>query len=264
MDNRSLLGSTFDKVASQYHQARPRYPSGLFSDLVDATGLMPRHRLLEVGSGTGIATIPLARMGFDITCIEPGTALVEEAKKNLASSKVRFINATFEDWQPTDAQTFDLVYSATAWHWTDPETRYRRAADVLRAGGYLAFWSALHVFPDDGDSFFKDIQPVYEEIGERLPVDAAWPRPGELVDQSEEVSDSGFFDPVLVRHYDWETAMDAETYINLLNTFSGHIAMADWQRDKLFSEIRRRISQRQIPAVRRHWGCALHVAQLKR
>jgi hypothetical protein len=45
----------------------------------------------------------------------------------------------------------------------------------LRSDGHLAFWSATHLIPDDGDPFFDDIQDVYEEIGEGLPPDA--PRP---------------------------------------------------------------------------------------
>lgn len=225
--------------------------------------MLPPHRLLEVGCGTGIATIPFAHKGFDITCLEPGAALAAEARKNLTAFKVQVVNSSFEDWQRSHVQPFELVYSATAWHWIDPEVRYQLAANALRPGGYLAFWSALHIFPDDGDAFFKDIQPVYEEIGEHLPADARWPRPGELQDQTTEVVSSGHFDMVLVRHYDWETEMDAEAYINLLNTFSGHIAMADWQRARLYAEIRERINQRKDPVVRRHWGCVLHIAQLK-
>jgi hypothetical protein len=62
-----------------------------------------------------------------------------------------------------------LVYAATAWHWVDPAVRYRRARAALRPGGHLAFWSALHVMPDDGDPFFREIQDVYGEIGEALP-----------------------------------------------------------------------------------------------
>jgi hypothetical protein len=37
---------------------------------------------------------------------------------------------------------------------------------------------------------------------------------------------------------------DAEEYIALLSSFSGHIAMADWQRERLFGEIRRRLALR--------------------
>jgi hypothetical protein len=47
----------------------------------------------------------------------------------------------------------------------------------------------------------------------------------------------------------------------LLNTFSGHIAMEDWKRARLYSEIRLRLDRRPDKTVRRHWGAVLHIAR---
>jgi hypothetical protein len=69
------------------------------------------------------------------------------------------------------------------------------------------------------------------------------------------------FEVVAVRQHDWERVYDAEESIELLSTFSGHLSMADWQRDRLFGEIRRRLARRPDRSVRRHWGTVLHVAQ---
>ena len=66
---------------------------------------------------------------------------------------------------------------------------------------------------------------------------------------------------VHVRHFDWEQVYDAEGYIELLNTFSGHIAMQAWQRDRLYGEIRRRLAARPDRSLRRHFGAVLHVAR---
>ena len=62
--------------------------------------------------------------------------------------------------------TFDLVYAATAWHWLDPAVRFHRAHRLLRSGGHLAFWNALHAFPADFAPFFTEIQGGYDAIGE--------------------------------------------------------------------------------------------------
>lgn len=173
----------------------------------------------------------------------------------------RITKARFEDWEPREGQQFVLVYAATAWHWLDPEVRYVKAWKVLRPRRYLAFWEAVHVFPENGDSFFREIQDVYDEIGHSLPEGAAWPRPGELQELSEEILRSGQFEVVLVRQFDWERTYDADGYIELLNTFSGHIAMEDWQRDRLYGEIKRRLAQRPDGLLRRHWGGVLHVSR---
>ena len=157
--------------------------------------------------------------------------------------------------------TFDLVYAATAWHWIDPAVKYRKAWDLLRPGGHLAFWAAEHVVPAGGDPLFREIQDVYDEIGEGVPPGTRFPGPGELPDHRAEIAQTGLFTDITVRHFDWEVSYDAEAYIRLLSTFSGHIAMAPWQRDRLYGEIRRLLAERPGGRLRRHWGAVLHVAR---
>jgi len=58
--HRELLRSTFDEAAELYHRARPGYPAALFDDLAELTSIRPGSRVLEIGPGTGQATLPLA------------------------------------------------------------------------------------------------------------------------------------------------------------------------------------------------------------
>ncbi|MGH9212568.1 MAG: class I SAM-dependent methyltransferase [Acidimicrobiales bacterium] len=206
------------------------------------------------------ATLPLARRGFRITCIEPGAALAAVALTNLTTFEVDVVQARFEDWIPA-GEPFAMVFAATAWHWVDPTVRYRKAAEVLEPRGYLGLWAARHVFPYDGDPFFVELQEVYDEIGETLPPGATLPRPQELKDDRDEIEASGLFEVIDITQYDWETVYDADSYIDLLNTFSGHIALHAWQRDRLYGEIRRRLAARPDGRLRRHWGAVLQIAQ---
>lgn len=260
--NRERLRSTFESSAERYHQSRPEYPDEVFDALVELAALEEGAQLLEVGCGTGKATLPLARRGFAITGIELGAGLAAQARRNLAGfPPVRILQAAFENWEPPDGTRYDLVYAATSWHWIDPARRYPQAWRLLRPGGHLAFWSAAHVTPADGDPFFEDLQEVYEEIGEGMPPGVATNRPGSLPDARSEIEHSKLFTDVHLRHFDWETRYDADGYIALLETFSGHIAMAPWQRERLFGEVRRRLAQRPDGLLRRHWGAVLHVAR---
>jgi hypothetical protein len=120
------------------------------------------------------------------------------------------------------------VYAATAWHWVHPELRYRKAHRLLRPGGHLAFWSALHAFPAGCDPFFAEIQDVYDAIGESHPGEWPPPPPDEIPDDRAE--------GVQVRRYVWETSYTADDYIALLDTFSGHIAMETAKREHLSTE----------------------------
>jgi SAM-dependent methyltransferase len=259
---REHLSETFNSVAETYHRARPDYPDELFTELIEAAGLRPGSDLLEIGCATGKATQALARHGYGITCVEQGAELAAAARRNLAGyDDVRVVTGKFESWQPPAGRRFDLVYAATAWHWIDPWQRCRLAWQCLRPSGHLAIWSAGHVLPDGGDPFFAELQEVYDEIGEGLPATWTSPRPGDLDDNVAELTASGLFSIVRVRHFDWEMTYDAAGYIELLDTFSGHLAMEQWQRDRLYGEIRRRLAARPDGLLRRHWGAALTVAR---
>ncbi|MDQ6901030.1 MAG: class I SAM-dependent methyltransferase [Candidatus Dormibacteraeota bacterium] len=259
---RDRLSSTFDCASDLYQGARPEYPAEVFERLTRIAGLRSGDRLLELGCATGKATLPLAERGFRITCIEPGPQLAAAARRNLAAFPgVDIVAGRFEDWPNRERERFDLVFAATAWHWIDPAVRYSKAWEVLRARGHLAFWAAVHVFPEGGDRFFIEIQDVYDEIGEGWPAERSRPRPGELKDQSEEIDASGLFRTIEVRHFDWEQTYDADGYVELLETFSGHLTMERWQRDRLYGEIRRRLEQRHDRSLRRHWGGVLHIAR---
>jgi SAM-dependent methyltransferase len=259
--DRERLRTTFDSAAGFYQEARPEYPGELFSELISLAHLGPGSRLLEAGCATGKATVPLARRGFQVTCLEIGPALAAAARQTLAPFPAAdVIRADFEEWQPPGDCPFDLVFAATAWHWIDPAVRYRKAWTLLRPGGHLAFWNATHVFPRDADPFFYEIQHTYDEIGEGLPPGTPWPRPGQLPDEQAEIVGSGLFADVRIRQFAWEVSYTAGEYIRLLDSFSGHIAMARWQRDRLYGEIRRLLARRPDGRLRRHWGAVLHVA----
>jgi SAM-dependent methyltransferase len=260
--DRDRLKVTFDTIADRYHQARPAYPEELFAALVAGARLRPGARLLEVGCGTGMATMPLATRGYAITCLEPGPRLAASARQRLAAyPNVQIVAQAFEDWQPTEAGSFDLVYAATAWHWIDPSVGYQLAWRCLRPGGHLAMWGAGHVLPADGDPFFREIQDVYDEVGEGLPPDTEFPVPGQQPTIRSEIERDGLFTVTVATEFVWELRYTAEEYISLLDTFSGHIDMADWQRDRIYGEVRRRLAVRPDGTLRRHWGAVLQIAR---
>jgi hypothetical protein len=134
---------------------------------------------------------------------------------------------------------------------------------LLRRRGRLAFWSALHAFPSGFDSFFTEIQEVYDEIGESYGDDWPPPPPEQIADASEEIEASGLFEEIRVRRYVWERQYTADEYVALLETFSGHITMDAAKRERLYREIRERIGNRAEQRVRRHWYAILHVARRK-
>lgn len=257
------LRSTFDRVASRYDDARPGYPAEVYADLIALTGVGPSARLLEVGCGPGKATLPLARMGFAITAVELGPALAAEARRRLGGFPlVSVVTSSFEDWAAPPGTRFDLVYAATAWRWVEPESGYAKAATLLAPGGHLAVWNAEHAFPAGFDPFFTEIQQVYDALGEGD--GAPWPPPPPE-DQPDgtaaEFAESGLFEVVGTRRHVWALRYTAAEYIALLDTFSGHIAMAPGNRAHLYREVRRLLAARPDGRLTRHWSAVLTVGR---
>ena len=134
-EDRHRLRTTFDETALLYDEARTGYPEELFDDVVSLSGILPGSRVLEIGCGTGQATLPLARRGYRILCVELGENLAAVACRNLAPypwAEVR--TGDFEGF-PLQEGAFDLTVSATAFHWLDPAVAYPKVARALRPGG---------------------------------------------------------------------------------------------------------------------------------
>jgi SAM-dependent methyltransferase len=223
---RARLGLMFDEDAELYDRARPGYPSRLYDDLAELAGIRDGSRVLEVGCGTGQATVPLAARGCRITALDAGPRMAAVARRKLAAcAAVEVVTAEFEHW-PLPAEPFDAVVSATAFHWIDPAVRMVRAADALRPGGALAVVRTQHV-RGGTEEFFAEVQRCYE----RFDPDT---RPGLLPpeaagidgsDHAAEVARSGRFGPTVFRRHERDITYTTAEYLDVLRTYSGHRAL---------------------------------------
>jgi SAM-dependent methyltransferase len=216
------LRSTFDQAAELYDRVRPRYPPALFDDLATLTGIGPGSRVLEIGPGTGQATIPLAERGCQVVAVELGAHLAAVARRNLARfPAVEVVTAAFEDW-PLPAEPFDLVLAATAFHWIDPAVRVAKAADALRPGGWLATIATHHVAGGD-ESFFAEAQDCYTRWDPATPPEGATlPAASSIPSSSDELDRSHRFGSAEFRRYEWDRSYTTAGYRELLLTYSGH------------------------------------------
>jgi SAM-dependent methyltransferase len=254
--------ATFEEVPELYDRARPGYPAELFDDLVELADLRAGSRLLEIGCGTGQATVPLAERGVEIVCVELGAGLAAVARRSLARfSGVELFHAAFEDWEPEPrAEPFDAAVSFTAFHWIDPEVRYAKAARLLRRGGALAVVETKHVVPEGSDAFWVEVQEDYDAV---LPSAENRPpgRPEDVGDLRGEFAESGAFGEVVVRRYLADIAYSAEEYLAVLDTYSGHRTMEPEACERLYERIRRRIEALPEPKVTKTYLFTLNLAR---
>jgi SAM-dependent methyltransferase len=248
---------SFDEIAELYDRARPLYPKSVFDELVVFAGLTAGGRILEIGCGTGQATVPLVERGFEIVCVELGERLAAVARQKLARfPRVEIVNAAFETWEPVRAE-FDAVVAFTAFHWIDPDVRYAKPARLLARDGALAVVGTKHVLPADGDKFWVEVQADYDAV---VPGDENRPppRPDEVADLSHEFDVAGFRD-VVVRRYLWDVPYGADEYLAVLDTYSGNRALDAGARRRLFERIHARISAAPGGLVRKTYLATLTV-----
>jgi SAM-dependent methyltransferase len=111
--------------------------------LVDACGIGPGMRVLDVASGTGNAALPAARKGADVTASDLTPALLKAGRERAESEGLRL------EWVEADAQhlpfeneSFDFVMSAIGVMFAP---HHQEAADelvrVCRTGGKIGLLS---------------------------------------------------------------------------------------------------------------------------
>lgn len=174
---RRRYAQIFDDVAEEYDRERRGYPDGLIDAAVRAGPLLAGPgrgaRVVEVGCGTGLLTAALVARGLAVEAVDPGANMIRLARRRVGEgAPVRFHQRRFEDVALPDA-TFAAVFSATAFHWIEPEVGWARAAGLLAPGGILALlqycdvWDASTV--DDWRELHAALVKVAPEIGSRWP-----------------------------------------------------------------------------------------------
>ncbi len=254
----SDLRSIFDEDAALYDRARPDYPAALFTDLVELTGLGPGSRVIEIGPGTGQATRSLAATGARVTAVELGPELAAVLAANVRGTDVEVVTSAFEDWTPQ--HRVDLVASFTAWHWVDHATRADRVLAALAPGGRLATVTTAHVRGDTVE-FFAQAQECYLRWDPATDPDEVFRSPAELPEITDEIDTDPRFAPAVRRRYVRDITYNADDYLAVLQTYSGHRALSAERRRGLLACLRTLIEDQHGGKITKTYLHELRVAQ---
>lgn len=235
---RHQLRAGFDLAAEDYQRTRPLCPSQLFDDLIDQSGLRPGDRIIEIGCGTGQATVPLAQRGLAVTAIELGAELAAVARRRLAAfPAAEVVTCTFEDWRPQGAPP-SAVVAVNSLHWIDPELRYAKPYELLRPGGAMVIAGCMWARPTDADRFWTDVQEDYRAVGfEGDPP----PPPGQIGPRHLPPEADGLFEEVASLRYPFEMRYSAGDYLANLATQSGTRALGEVRSAEFLTRVRHRL-----------------------
>ncbi len=235
-----LRRTSFGRNARQYDAARPSYPEAAIDEVIGWAGA---QRVLEVGAGTGKATLVFARRPIELTAIEPDAQMAAVLRAHVAGySNVTVVETKFEVWSETG---FDLVVAAQSFHWIEPEARYRCAAAALRPGGALAI--LMNEKADLAPSLRGELDDAYT----RWRPDAKNDLVQGAVEAARtkwttEIDASGLFGPVHGAVFPWSVRYTSAEYVALVETYSDHAVLEDVRRAGLNADI--------AAAIDRHGG----------
>lgn len=242
------LNWIFDTVADTYEKLRPGYVDELYQTIFEYKPIDGTSRVVEVGIGGGQATLPILNTGCDLLAVDYGENFCEICREKFKDyPNFSAISGKFEDIDFNGK--YDLIYSASAFHWIPEEVGYKKVYDMLKDGGVFARF-ANHPFRDKGKpELSAEMDRIYAEYYCEYHNKELKP----LVEYTEQqaydralIAEKYGFTDIQYKLFYRTRTFTAKEYIMLLGTYSDHIAIEETIRNKFFSKIEE--------AINRHGG----------
>lgn len=134
----------------------------------------------------------------------------------------------FEDFAAAEG-SFDLIVSGAAFHWVDPEVKFRKSAGLLRPGGWLALLDTEEHY---NDPLGAALLGMWTARGDS---DGAWVR--RLAD-TEVITGTGLFDTPIQRTDSQWITRPVDVVIGVENTRATSLSWPDDIRRGFTEELR--------------------------
>ncbi|MBK1813227.1 methyltransferase domain-containing protein [Clostridium sp. YIM B02505] len=255
------LRLTFNEVASEYDRMRPLYAEELFEDVIKYTDLDSSKNALEIGIGTGQATLPFLKSGCKVTAIELGSKMAAFTKEKFSEfENFNVINDDFESIV-LENNSYDLIYSASAFQWINPQIGYPKVLELLKSGGafakfshslyqeeeFAAVASAMDkVYDKYRNDFYTDPRISLDKVHEgykKVLTSMNPPSPHNKersLEHANWIKQYGFSD-VIYKCYHQTLTYDSESYVSLISTYCDQIALPENTRKQFAKEIKEAI-----------------------
>lgn len=227
---------TFDTVASTYEKFRPGYVKELYQTLFNYIPISEACTVVEIGIGGGQATLPILQTGCQLTAVEYGenfSKLCREKFKDYPNFSV--ITSKFEDTEFVD-NAFDLIYSASAFHWVPEEIGYPKVFAMLKSGGVFARFANHPYRGRENPALMAEIDRLYTKYHNREQGAPKEYSESQAKERAMIAEKYGFTDIQYAMFYRTRT-FSAKEYSTLLGTYSDHIAMEEKIRAEFFGKI---------------------------
>ncbi|MCL2055926.1 MAG: GNAT family N-acetyltransferase, partial [Oscillospiraceae bacterium] len=234
----------FDDIVVNYDKARWNYPDELFADIFEYLGAGHKNAL-EIGAGTGKATAPMLKAGYEVTAVEMSANMAAFIKDKFKDNS--YFNVIVSDFENVvlPENNYDLVYAASAFHWVDAQIGCPKACRLLKRGGTFALFRNNLI---NGNEPYKEAEEYYEKYYLSI-----YPKNKSSSPKTRDVLSSPFginhgygfsdmeqygFTDIAMKFYDVTLTYSADEYIALLETMSDHRNLPDSNKAALYTGIR--------------------------
>ena len=222
----SVRGLLFGSVAERYERYRLDYPDELVDTVLATPGGLcaPRSRSAPAPEKQRDRSRRVASRSPRSTRRRHGHSVGE-------GDAGTFREADSNDLRALQAETrVDLVYSAAAWHWTSPVTRWAQTVDLLVPGGVLALFGTPAELKD------PDLFAAVDEIEKSLlpEDDTADLHPW----SNQEMAAADGLANVEQRELSSVTTTTAADFVGRLATVSGYLQLVPEQRAEALRQVR--------------------------
>ncbi|MBU3145662.1 bifunctional 2-polyprenyl-6-hydroxyphenol methylase/3-demethylubiquinol 3-O-methyltransferase UbiG [Clostridium sp. CF012] len=233
-------------IAGTYEEIRPSYPEKLIQDVISKTDLKLNDMLLEIGAGTGKATIQFADKGFRVQAIELGEDMAEILKDKCNTyPDVSVDVVSFEEWNCPNNQKYDMIYSAQAFHWIDKSIKYKKCHELLKDNGYLVlFWynpcddklPATIIIEEKVERIIEKYVSKYF-TAKRKPERCAHDGVSNNDERKTEIEESGLFDLVEKVEYTQEVRNNPSQYLKVIKSVPAFASTLDGLDNKIIENM---------------------------
>jgi len=237
---------TFDTVTDIYEKIRPGYVKELYEMIFKYIPIGDSSKVVEIGIGSGQATLPILKTGCNLTAVECGEHFAKMCKEKFKSySNFSIVTDKFENVD-FEKLAYDLVYSASAFHWIPEEIGYSKVYSMLKKGGVFACFTN-HPYRDKGNpALAEEIDKIYANYYYKFHNI----KPKILQEYTEDdaknkafIAEKYGFTDIRYALFFRTRVFSAQEYITLLNTYSDHIAIEETVRKEFFSKIEEAINK---------------------
>ncbi|MES5485131.1 class I SAM-dependent methyltransferase [Bradyrhizobium sp. INPA03-11B] len=237
----TLASELYRGAAPYYVRYMIPYSEDIFQSLIRVCRLASSSRVLDLGAGTGMIGIRLARSVAHVLSVDPSDEMLREARRRAEVAGVKnieFVVSRSEDLNES-MLSFDIATIASSFLHMDRATVLAKLTQILKPDGCVAIINRERDGSEPGEWRTAMLSDIKEFWGESYPAGPIVVRPAQSASDREVLRASDFSEITEFRHY-YEHHWSIDNLLGYLHSiYVGAPGVLGARRDEFTGRIRR-------------------------